>query len=319
MINETVYNAILQNITDPKDGCIAAMQQCRDAGRASDPQFWANNQTVNDFCAVATELCFPILLITSEFANRNVFDIAQIGPQSLNYQHINFFNKRWVQQSLGVPVNFTDNANLTTTYFLGDGDAFRQNQTGIEYLLDNDIQVALVYGDRDSRCNWIGVENVSLTVDYPDASNFRSAGYADIETNSSYKGGVVRQYDGFSFSRVFEAGHSVSTYQPETVSRIFERVMFRQDVATGKVPAGDGKATWFPSLSRFNSKQAKSVPHYKSKGPSSSWAIKNVLPPSPKSVCNLWAASITCTDEQLAAISNGTAETHDFLVTSPSP
>jgi hypothetical protein len=324
MINETVHDTLLESVIDPEKGCIALIQNCRELAKIGDPEFHANNQTVNDYCALATEQCFPILQISSAYANRNVFDIAQIGPQSFPlYQDVGFFNQRWVQQGLGVPINYTEVANLTPLYFVGTADAFRQDQSNIEYLLQNNIQVALVYGDRDTRCNWIGVENVSMTVDYADAQNFRSAGYANIQTNGSYVGGVVRQYDGFSFSRVYEAGHEVSSFQPETSYNIFNRVMFRQDVATGTKLAGYDQPS--DRLKPRRCLQSRSsdgnspLPHYQSKGPSSSWAIKNILPASPEPVCNLWAAAVTCTDDQLAAIANGTAETHDFLVTSPKP
>jgi hypothetical protein len=320
MINDTVFNEFEKLVTDPHDGCIASFQQCRQLAEVGDPQFYANNQTVNDFCGSAAAQCISILTLASTYANRNNFDVAQIGPQSFpGYQHIAFFNQRWVQQALGVPLNFTDDSNLTTLYFVGDADPFRQNQSSIEYLLENNIQVALVYGDRDARCPWNGAENVSLTVDFPDAHNFRSAGYADIQTNGSHKGGVVRQYDGFSFSRVFEAGHAVSSFQPKTSLEIFNRVMFRRDIATGLKPAGYDLARGQRNHSEPPNGYISQSKHYQSQGLSSSWSIKNDLPPSPVPVCNLWAVGITCTDEQINAIANGTAETHNFLVTSPLP
>ena len=328
MINESVYNEIVQSVTKPDDGCIAVTQQCRQLGNSGDPQFYANNETVNDFCSQATEQCFPILDITEEFANRNAFDIAQIGPESFpGFQHVAFFNQRWVQEGLGVPLNYSDNANLTTKYFVEDADAFRQNQSSIEYLLDNNVQVALVYGDRDSRCNWIGVENVSLTVDYRDSKNFRAAGYVNISTNGSHAVGVVRQYDSFSFSRIFNAGHQVSAFQPEAVSKIFDRVMFHQDVATGQLPVNSqqqsqGVEVASPPRSHLRStglsqSGAITAPHYQSKGPFSSWSFKNTLPSAPPLACNVWAAAASCTEDQLAALANGTAVTRDFNVVSP--
>lgn len=53
----------------------------------------------------------------------------------------------------------------------------------------------------------IGGEAVSLAIEYENKDNFAAAGYTEILTNSDYVGGFVRQYGGFSFSRVFEAGH----------------------------------------------------------------------------------------------------------------
>lgn len=175
----------------------------------------------------------------------------------------------------------------------------------------------MVYGDRDYRCNCtlrkgsclfakplthacvgIGAENVSLTVEYPQAAAFRASGYGNITTNATYTGGVIRQHGNFSFSRVFDAGHAVSAFQPETVYRIFMRAMFDTDVATGTVSTA-GNA------------------NYSTRGPASSFGFKNVLPESAPPVCYLWALGVTCTDDQIQAVLNGTAIMEDYVVVSP--
>ena len=74
-------------------------------------------------------------------------------------------------------------------------------------LLDKGVKVALVYGDRDYQCNWLGGEAISLGIKSNSTLNFKNAGYANVETNSSYVGGLVRQHGNLSFSRVFQAGH----------------------------------------------------------------------------------------------------------------
>lgn len=312
MINDTVYAEVMQTVTDPDKGCIALVQKCRDIASVGDPEFLANNQTVNEQCSVVNEACGPLLGLSEAFAQRHFFDMSQIGVQSFpGWQHVGFFNRRWVQEALGVPVNYTDNANLTALYFSGTSDPYRQTQASIEYLLERDVNVALVYGDRDTRCTWNGVENVSLTVEYPSAPQFRAAGYAELKTNNSYVGGVVRQYDGFSFSRIFEAGHQVSAFQPETVNAVFERVMFGRDVATGKEDV-DGKSGPESLAGRIGRNK-----HYATKGPASSWGYKNVLPDPPLPACNIWAIAPSCTEGQTLAILNGTAVTEDFRVISP--
>lgn len=134
-------------------------------------------------------------------------------------------------------------------------------------------------------------------MDYPSATSFRSAGYADIVTNSSYNGGLVRQHGNVSFSRVFEAGHAVAAYQPETVYQIFQRSMFGKDVATGKVTADND---------------------YSSQGPLSSWDTKNDVPDiTDANQCYTYEALDTCTDEQLEALADGSAVIKDFIVQSP--
>ena len=107
----------------------------------------------------------------------------------------------------------------------------------------------------------------------------------------------MRQHNAISFSRVFDAGHAVGAFQPEIVSRIFERVMFDKDVATGLVDVKGG--------------------NYSSTGERSSFGIKNVLPDSPGNECYAWDPLITCTQEQIGALANGTAVVEEFVVKKP--
>jgi hypothetical protein len=107
----------------------------------------------------------------------------------------------------------------------------------------------------------------------------------------------VRQYNKVSFARVFDAGHSVGAFQPETVSNIFDRVMFNKDVATGTVDTTKNSS-------------------YSSTGPESSFGIKNMLPPNLESECYLWDVVNTCTDEERQALANGTAVVNNFVLSS---
>lgn len=63
----------------------------------------------------------------------------------------------------------------------------------------------------------LGGEAQSLAMQYPEADKFRAAGYANLTVNSTYNGGVVRQYNGVSFSRVFDSGHSGERAQSSKV------------------------------------------------------------------------------------------------------
>ncbi len=105
----------------------------------------------------------------------------------------------------------------------------------LAYLLSINVRVALIYGDRDFVCNWLGGEAISFAVasQLPSYTPFNAAGYAAIRVNDSYVGGAVRQYGNLSFSRVYDAGHLVPAYQPETAFTIFTRVIMGTDVSTG--------------------------------------------------------------------------------------
>jgi len=85
-------------------------------------------------------------------------------------------------------------------------------------------------------CNWVGGELVSLAVaqNAPSHAMFPIAGYADIISNSSYVGGHVRQYGNLSFSRIFDAGHTVPSYQAETAFVVFSRIIQDNDISMGR-------------------------------------------------------------------------------------
>ncbi len=161
-------------------------------------------------------------------------------------------------------------------------------------LVDNGIKVALVYGDRDYACNWIGGEAVSLAVNYSSSTDFADAGYTNVTVNSSYVGGLVRQYGNFSFTRVFQAGHEVPAYQPETAYEIFRRSLFNLDIATGKQNTGENAT-------------------YSTTGLADTWSVKDVPPKSDPPVCYSYSPS-TCTDDQLEAIIDGSAMIRDYIL-----
>jgi len=143
------------------------------------------------------------------------------------------------------------------------------------------------------------------------SSDFQKAGYASIETNASYVGGFVRQVGNFTFSRVFQAGHSskpcpclclrlllsskVPFYQPETAYQIFDRVMFNQDVATGQQP---------------------STSEYFTSGSSSAWT-PSILPSVDEigiQQCYLWDVLEPCTPAQAAVLLSGNAIVEDYIL-----
>lgn len=91
--------------------------------------------------------------------------MAHLNPDPFpTYYAIGFFNEAWVQRELGVPLNFTSDSLVVNDAVLDvTGDSVRAaGMKDIEYLLDSGINVALVYGDRDYRCPWLGAENLAL-------------------------------------------------------------------------------------------------------------------------------------------------------------
>ncbi|KAH0541833.1 hypothetical protein FGG08_003716 [Glutinoglossum americanum] len=293
-INKTVYKDSVNDYWK-LGGCRDMILQCRNLTATYDPRDYGGVSVVNTACKGATDYCEQTMAGPYEFiSNRGMFDIAHPNHDPFPPPYLQgFLNQHWVQKSLGVPVNHTLSSRAVARSFGSTGDHCRGGQLeDLKFILESGIKVALVYGDRDFICNWIGGEEVSLAVDYTFADNFRKAGYQSIEVNGSYVGGQVRQYGNFSFSRVYQAGHEVPAYQPATSYEIFMRSLSNRDISTGKTDVADD---------------------YRTTGPSSTWHIKNIVPDSPEPTCYILAPE-TCTKDQYASVKNGTALVKDYIV-----
>lgn len=81
------------------------------------------------------------------------------------------------------------------------------------------------------------------------------------------------------------------------MSELFERVMFGRDVATGKINLAQNR-------------------NYITTGPKSVADVKNKVPEQLENMCFVRLPE-SCTDEQLAALANGTAVVKDWIVVEP--
>jgi len=156
----------------------------------------------------------------------------------------------------------------------------------------------MMYGDRDYACNWVGGEMASLAVPYTRRQEFADAGYTKflVDDNMDEAGhgwaGMTRQYGNFSFTRVFQAGHEVPSYQPAAAHEVFRRAMFGLDIATGKGKTGDD---------------------YKTEGPSDTWDVVSPPPPWPKQRCYVLKPD-SCNPEIWAKVLRGEVEVENYYV-----
>ena len=219
-------------------GCQQLIQSCRDAINASDPQNYGNVASVSQICQTAQTNCNDNVIGPYQNSGRDVYDVSQMTPDPFPPStYLEYLNTAAVQAAIGAVVNYTETNSAVSTAFLSTGDYDRGDQVAeMAYLLSLGVRVALIYGDRDYICNWFGGEAISFAVaaQSPSITPFYSAGYADIVVNNSYIGGVVRQYGNFSFSRIYDSGHLIPAYQPETAFTVFTRIIMGTDISTGE-------------------------------------------------------------------------------------
>ena len=161
----------------------------------------------------------------------------------------------------------------------------------IGYLLDSGVKVHMMYGDRDYACNWVGGEKASLAVPYSRIAEFAETGYSPLLTPDGISG-QTRQLGNYSFTRVYQAGHEVPSYQPVAAYEIFMRATFNKDIPTGLLAVGDD---------------------FQTIGPLDTWSIKNIPPVAPEPKCYILSPG-TCTAELWETVANGTATVKDWYV-----
>lgn len=269
------------------NGCQQRIQACRAAANSMDSLDHGDVVTVNQICEAAVKNCNDNVIGPYQASGRDVYDISQMAPDSFPPgTYLEYLNSAVVQSSIGAVVNFTESSSSVSSAFLSTGDYDRGNQIAdMAYLLSLGVRVALIYGDRDYICNWVGGEAVSFSIAAQSAatSRFYTAGYAEIVVNNTYVGGVVRQYGNLSFSRIYDAGHLIPAYQPETAFTVFTRVIMGTDMSTGE-PVN---LSTFVSTGNDNATYQNTAP---AQYPHKCW-IRNI--------------ARTCNEEDLTMIQNG--------------
>ncbi|OAT11518.1 carboxypeptidase S1 [Blastomyces gilchristii SLH14081] len=166
--------------------CLNLVSKCQELARTLDPNATANNEQVKDKYRNASEYCLEYIegpyVVEMKWG---YYDMAHcyLDPFPPEY-YVGFLAQPEVKQALGVPVNHTETSPVVGQSFIMTGDYTRNGMEGytseIGYLLDSGVQVALVYGDRDYACNWVGGKVVSLAVNYSQSDAFKMAGYEEI-------------------------------------------------------------------------------------------------------------------------------------------
>ncbi|KAK0640931.1 serine carboxypeptidase [Cercophora newfieldiana] len=271
-----------------RGGCRELTMQCRNQSSTLDPNDPVASEATNNLCRRATETCNNLIEPYLE-TRRSVYDLAHVTPASFppNF-YVEYLNSRPVQEAIGSIVNYTDTSAAVYSAFLSTGDWVRDAIVPkLAALLTRGVRIGLIYGDRDYICNWLGGEAISLSIASSAggayAASFPAAGYAPIIVNNTYIGGVVRQFGNLSFSRIYQAGHFVPAYQPETAFQVFARIITGTSVSTGATI----------DLSNFNTTGAAAA--------SSSLS----LPPSPTVTCWVRSMQSTCPTDAVQSILKG--------------
>lgn len=187
-------------------------------------------------CAALTQICYdnptalrciPASIYCEQLmqpyqkTGLNVYDIrVPCGDQALCYEELNYVDKymnleevrdaigseitgEWISCSSGVGIGF-----------VGTGDHAKPYHPHVAELLNNGIPVLIYAGDKDYICNWLGNRAWVNVLDYNGAEGFAKQPTLDWVVDG-FPAGEVKNYEHFTFLRVFDAGHMVPFNQPK--------------------------------------------------------------------------------------------------------
>lgn len=244
-VNDSVYTNMKAAYYGP-GGCRDLIDEC---SLFSDK----SSRASGIICSYASDICREkVESPYYEFSGRGTYDIryTREDPDPPEY-FVDFLNLESTQAALGVNINYTrDSSNEVDSNFESSGDFLFDSFVGdLENLLDNNVRVALFYGDADYICNvrlpfhvsdqavlmcpqWFGGEAVSIALNYSHSAEFRAANYTPFMVdNVEY--GLVRQHANFSFTRIYASGHEIPYYQPKAALEFFRRVLGKKAVSDG--------------------------------------------------------------------------------------
>jgi cathepsin A (carboxypeptidase C) len=106
--------------------------------------------------------------------------------------------------------------------FLYTGDHSKPYHPHVAELLDNDIPVLIYAGDKDYICNWVGNRAWVNALDYKGAEGFARQPTLDWTVDGE-PAGEVKNFEHFTFLRVYDAGHMVPHNQPKNSLEMLNR------------------------------------------------------------------------------------------------
>ena len=130
----------------------------------------------------------------------------------LNYKMQEFFYSSNVEDCLDTKSPFNSIYHDAIGYFYNSGDPLRASNDTVSKILDEGVAVLVYAGDADYVCNWIGNDFWTKNLDWSGKQGFNQASEPNqfiLSTGdrASEHVGDIRNYDKFTFIRLFNAGN----------------------------------------------------------------------------------------------------------------
>lgn len=196
-----------ESMLDAVPRCLSLIEGCYETGSV-----WS--------CVPATIYCNNAEMGPYQKTGKNVYDIRKdCKGGNLCYEDLqyidDYLNQAEVQEKLGAEVEEYQSCNFDVNRnFMFAGDWMKPYHKAVIELLEKDLPILIYAGDKDFICNWLGNQAWADELPWSGHDEFAKQPIRDWTVDKK-AAGEVKNYDKFTFLRVFGAGHMVPYDQPK--------------------------------------------------------------------------------------------------------
>lgn len=189
--------------------CLSLIQSCYDSGSVFS-------------CVPATIYCNNGQIGPFQRTGKNVYDVrkkcdgSELCYKGLEYID-SYLNQDYVKEKLGAEVDVYKSCNFDVNKnFMYTGDWMKPFHKHVITLLEKEVPVLIYAGDKDFICNWLGNKAWTDKLEWSGKGGFNDSKIKQmfLEDDGAHIGDV-KNFDYFTFARIFGAGHMVPYDQPE--------------------------------------------------------------------------------------------------------
>lgn len=181
-------------------------------------------------CVPAAVYCNNITWGPVRDTGRNVYDLSKkCEGNGLCYSQFDdiekYLNLDFVKESLGTELidEYQMMSHAVYNSFFYNGDWMKPYQRATTDLLEAGVPQLYYAGDLDFSCNWVGNENWTRKLPWSGHKQFAETPLTPWVLSNGSVAGEKRNYNHFTFLRLYGAGHMVPYDQPESSLEMFER------------------------------------------------------------------------------------------------
>ncbi|KAF9005082.1 alpha/beta-hydrolase [Cyathus striatus] len=195
------------------DGCQTRLQSCYAADGVSD-----SNHTCLNAYAHCQNTIYDLAIDGRDSDDLRQNTSASFPPTF----YLKYIRTQEVMDAIGARNSFDQCSDDVRVAFGDAGEYGRSNLPVLAPLANNRFPILIWVGDADIKCNWLGIHDAMVTMDWYGNQQLNNTEYRNISI-SNKPVAAVKSVDNFTFARVYGAGHALPAFQPQAAVEIFSQ------------------------------------------------------------------------------------------------